>query len=650
MQPTVTAGAPTQASVTTRTLDTDTVLERPSGASFEVAAGWKVSEAPDRVTLVTPEGDLRVIYLEVEARSRAEALKQAWQQAEPGFALKVESELEHPAHDGWEEVGETSYVTLQSEQRGVVAAAARFKSKWYVFLFDGKAPAFQRRGAQLGNLLETLDVPGIERESFAGKTPHVLDETRLAEFERFVENAMKLVEVPGVALAVVQGDRIVLERGFGVRELGKPEPVTVDTRFLVASLTKPLTTLMMARLVDEKKASWDTPLSDMLPSFALGDPEMTRALTLRYSVCACTGLPPDDLPLTFEFARTTPEMRLASMAKMKPTTGFGETFQYSNHMVAAGGYAAGHVFSPTQKLGPAYDRAMKALLFDPLGMKSTGFDFEKYARANHAAPHGFDLPGKVVALPLSIEETVRAMRPSMGAWSTVGDLARVLRLELARGILDGKRVVSEENLLERRKQLTKIADYAFYGMGLVVGWDHGAAIAMHDGRAAGFSSVIQFLPDADVGLVILTNARDVDSFIGATERRLMELLYDGRPRAERELAARHELEQKLRAEELSKVQTPPDPAWFSQISGQWVSPELGRITITLKAGQAWLDVGEWKIEAGQKTEKNGETTLTTTGAPYRLDLVPVEQNGRMTLVLHAGQLSHTFEREGDRSN
>lgn len=632
---------------TTRTLRADTVLERPSGASFKAAAGWTVSEAADRVTLVSPEGDLRVVYLEVEAEQRAEALERAWQRVAPGFALEVEGEMETPAHDGWEQVGQTSYVTAEAEQRGVVAAAAKLKSKWYVFLFDGKLAAFERRGVQLGNLLQTLTVPGLDRESFAGRKPQQLDAARLAELERFIQEAMKLEAVPGVALAIVQGDRVVLERAWGVRELGKPNPVTPATRFLVASITKPLTTLLMARLVDDKKLGWDTPLGEILPSFVLGDSATTRAVTVRHSVCACTGMPPTDLPIVFEFAKSTPEGRLADLASMQPTTGFGETFQYSNYMVTAGGYAVAHAFSPEQKLGPAYDRAMRELVFAPLGMNSTGFDFDEFVRSNHAMPHGYDLHGKPVALPLSIEEMVVAMRPSMGAWSTMGDLVRVLRLELANGVLDGRRVFSAANLLERRKHLTKIADHAFYGMGLLVGWDHGAEFAQHTGTAAGFTSLLSFLPQADVGMVLLTNAADAGRFIDAVERRLMELLYAGRPRAERELAAWHALDGELRTKEWSRIQTPPDPAWFSRLSGHWFAPELGRITLRRVAGKALLDAGEWKLEVAQKTDENGTVKLITTGAPYRLELVPTERNGKLLLLLDAGQHSYAFEREGD---
>ena len=146
--------------------------------------------------------------------------------------------------------------------------------------------------------------------------------------------------MPGVALAVVQDGKIVLEKGLGVRELGANAPVTPATLFMIGSMTKPLTSLMMARLVDRKNFAWDTPVTKLLPAFALGDPVATPQVTMAHSVCACTGLPRWDMEFIFEWDKATPESRIELLRAMKPTTGFGETFQYSNLMVASGGYVA----------------------------------------------------------------------------------------------------------------------------------------------------------------------------------------------------------------------------------------------------------------------------------------------------------------------
>ncbi len=159
----------------------------------------------------------------------------------------------------------------------------------------------------------------------------------------------------------------MLEKGLGVRELGKNDPVTPATLFMIGSMTKPLTSLMMARLVDRKQFTWDTPVTQLFPSFALGDPDATGRVTMAHTVCACTGLPRWDMEFIFEWNKSSPESRIELLRAMKPTTGFGETFQYSNLMVAAGGYVAAKTASRGSDLKRAYAEVMTAEVLRPAG-------------------------------------------------------------------------------------------------------------------------------------------------------------------------------------------------------------------------------------------------------------------------------------------
>ena len=109
--------------------------------------------------------------------------------------------------------------------------------------------------------------------------------------------------VPGVGLAFIDGGKVVDEGGLGVRELGKPEKVDANTLFMAASNTKGMTTLLLARLVDAGKLSWDEPVVKVYPAFKLGDPAITPQVLFKHLICACTGLPRQDLEFIFEFAR-----------------------------------------------------------------------------------------------------------------------------------------------------------------------------------------------------------------------------------------------------------------------------------------------------------------------------------------------------------
>ena len=456
------------------------------------ATGWWLSdERAGMVRLEDPSRELSIWLTHNTAADRAAAIAAAWGQVRPDFALAVAQAEDRPGRDGWDEMGQVVYVTPSAESRLVVALALRHGTTWQVALLDGTQAAFGRRGAQLGATLESLRLPDMAKESFAGR-PIKLDAERLAAFDAFVEEARVLAGVPGLAVAVVSRDRVLLAKGHGVRALGAKAAVTPSTRFMIGSTTKSLTTLLMAALVDRGALTWDTPLTAVLPDFALGDAATTAAVTLRHTVCACTGMPRQDLEFIFEYAGWTPERRLASMKAMTPTTGFGETFQYSNLMVAAGGFAAGRAASAKGALDVAYGRALATYVLGPLGMKATALTLATGKRKDAAAPHAQDLARAYRRIKLTDEGAVEAVGPAGGAWSTVEDLGRYVQLEL-RGGADarGKVIVSPAGIAARRAPQVKIGAHSAYGLGLFLDDELGVAVVGH-----GLAGVVRGLPTA----------------------------------------------------------------------------------------------------------------------------------------------------------
>jgi len=125
---------------------------------------------------------------------------------------------------------------------------------------------------------------GFTRESFARRKAATLDAARLARLSAFTEQAMQELRVPGVAVGIVQNGKVVFADGFGVRELGKPEKPDANTLFMVASNTKALTTLMLAKLVEAHRFGWETPVTSLLPSFKLGDTTTTRQVLVKHLI------------------------------------------------------------------------------------------------------------------------------------------------------------------------------------------------------------------------------------------------------------------------------------------------------------------------------------------------------------------------------
>ncbi|HLB91479.1 MAG TPA: serine hydrolase domain-containing protein, partial [Terriglobales bacterium] len=280
----------------------------------------------------------------------------------------------------------------------------------------------------------------------------------------------------------------------------RPERVDENTLFMAASNTKGMTTLLLSELVDEKKLRWDEPVTEVFPSFKLGDADTTRKVLVKNLICACTGLPRQDLEWIFEFKNATPESTLALLGTMQPTSKFGEVFQYSNMMAAAAGYIGAHLVYPNLELGAAYDKAMQQKIFDPLGMKSTTFDYARALAGNHASPHGDDVDGKPSVANMAFNYSIVAGRPAGGVWTSSADLIRYVQLELALGKLpDGRQLVSPENLLMRRTPQIAVGEDQTYGMGLIVDRKYGIPVVSHGGSLAGFKSNLYFLPESGIG-------------------------------------------------------------------------------------------------------------------------------------------------------
>src|SRR5215216_4688031 len=277
----------------------------------------------------------------------------------------------------------------------------------------------------------------------AGVTAQPLTGDRQAEFAAYITDMLAMTNVPGAAVAVVQNGEVVYQQGFGVRELGGSDPVTPETLMMIGSITKPMTATMAATVVDDGDVTWDTPIVDLLPSFAVADPELTRRLSLRNAFCACTGLPQRDPEFLFTSATLTPERLITSVRDFPLTAPLGEQFQYSNQLFGIGGYAAAVASAPAETdLFAAYVTAMQQRLLDPLGMRRSSFALDEVlATGDYGRPHGLDLTGAYH--PVSLEDDERhvlSVAPAGALWSSAAEMARYLQMELAGGLApDGTR-------------------------------------------------------------------------------------------------------------------------------------------------------------------------------------------------------------------
>ncbi|HTN88300.1 MAG TPA: serine hydrolase [Sorangium sp.] len=628
-------------------VDADSPMKTPSGAAFTAPKGWKVTTRGDVMVLEDMNREVSVTFIERKELEADAAIAAAWRQVKPDFARKINRVTTPPGRRGWDRFTDVEYETTTEEARDVFASARRKRDTWYVALFDGTKEGWGRRWAGAKIAFFSLKPEGVEEESFQGKTAHVLDERRLRELESFIEEGRRAASIPGLAVAILQGGKVVFERGFGVRELGKKAPVTPRTLFRIASTTKPLTSLLLAVLADEGKFGWDTPVTQVFPSFAVGDAELTRRMTMQHLLCGCTGIPYDNLGTDLEYAGVTAEAALARMSELAPTTGFGEAYQYSNAMIAAAGYIAAHALHPKRPLGPAYYDAMRAKVFGPLGMTATTFDVGAVKRAEHASAHDRSPSYEMVATPFPATAWTGPLDPSWGAWSNVRDLARYLAMEMAKGKTpEGKRVVSEANLMKRREPQSRSGDMTRYGLAFALETYRGVQVLGHPGGAWAYNSDLFFLPEHDVAAVVLSNVDAPTPFNGGVFRRkLFELLFDGRDEAREDLAYAAQTQEADFRQEMSKVDLEPDRAWLDHLAGTYEHPWFGKVSIRVEGNRGVFDAGEWQSGVGRKKEEDGTAKLVLTSPPWIgwPEFVPSEADGKRTLHMRAWQRKVVFE-------
>jgi CubicO group peptidase (beta-lactamase class C family) len=636
--------APAASAQASERLSADTPKTTVLGNPFVAPREWSIRIKGPATILEAPEGDSWIALVDVQAKENEDALAAAWQKYKPEAKWPVKVSHDLPDKDGWSRRRVYEYLTSPNERRVVTAFVYYFGINWTVVIQDLSEPVEEKRVGQVALIMGRLLPKGYTRESFAGKKANVLDSVRIAELRRFIEQGQKATGVPGVALGLVQDGKVIFADGFGVKDLGGTEKPDADTLFMVASNTKAMTTLLLAKLVDEHRIAWDTPVTTLFPSFRLGSADTTRSVLVKHLICACTGMPRQDLEWVFEYDKITPESSLALLGTMQPTSKFGELFQYSNLMAAAAGYTGAHVLYPQMEVGAAYDRAMQTYVFDPLGMKATTFDYARALAGNHANPHSPDVDGKPAKALMSVNYAVIPVRPAGAAWSGVRDMLKYVSMELAEGKLpDGKMYISKEPLLERRAPQVSIGKDVTYGMGLMVDTTYGVPVVHHGGDLDGYHSDMIWLPQQNVGGVVLTNGDPGWVIRTRFSRKLLEVLFDGRPEADALLQADAKNFFSAMAADRKLLTIPADAKESAKLAKHYSNVALGDIDVSTSGSSTIFDFGEWKSEVASRKNPDGTISFITI-VPGEIGSEFVVGSGpKRALIIRDAQHEYVFE-------
>lgn len=422
----------------------------------------------------------------------------------------------------------------------------------------------------------------------------------LAGFDDLVRQGMKDWRVPGLALAIVKDGQVVLERGYGVRELGKPGAVDAHTLFAIGSTTKAMTAALVGMLVDEKKLDWDDPVITHLPWFQLKDPAVTRELTVRDLLTHRSGLGNADY--LWYGQRNSTEDILRRVRLLDPAYPVRSGFIYQNIMYAA----AGAVIEAVS--GKPWAEMMRTRIFEPLGMRETIATAATLAsQPNVAVPHD-RINGTVRAIE---NASVDAVAAAGAVWSNVADMAKWMQCMLDRGHAGGaagKPLLSEATYSELFAPQTIVPfemypttrlvkpHWMTYGLGWFQQDYHGRAVDFHTGSIDGMVAIHGLIRDEHLGIYVLANVDHAelrhalmytvfDRYAGAPSRDWsadFQTLYDG---------IRREADETTSREAAKRVAGTKPSLPLAAYAGAYRDPLSGDVDVTLVDGALRLRYG-----------------------------------------------------------
>jgi CubicO group peptidase (beta-lactamase class C family) len=406
-----------------------------------------------------------------------------------------------------------------------------------------------------------------------------------------------------MAIAIVKDGKVVLAKGYGVREMGKPEPVDEHTLFAIASNTKAFTATAVAMLVDEKKLSWDDRVVDHLPYFQLYDPYVTNDIRIRDLLSHRSGLGTFSGDLLWYGTPYSREEVIRRARFLKQAGPFRSRYGYQNIMFVA----AGEIVAAAG--GTSWDAFIKTRIFDPLGMTRTVSTLADVKKAtNVATPHA----GTYAPLQAYPWYSWDACGPAASIVSSANDMAKWIALHLNGGLAGEKRLFTEASqrtlwtphvsftadpnpavpAASLAASMRMPVHFRGYGLGFSVSDYRHRFVAEHGGAADGMFSHLALVPEEQLGFVILTNSDTglssalsytiLDAFLGGDGRDWLTLFLNrSKQGAEQKRLAREKVEQARLA-----GTTPSLP--LEKYAGQYTSTLYGDAVISLVNGNLVL--------------------------------------------------------------
>lgn len=347
------------------------------------------------------------------------------------------------------------------------------------------------------------------------------------EFEDYVSKLMEKTKVPGIAVGISVDGNMEYFKGFGVSDIEKNQPVTKDTVFGLASVTKSFTALCINLLAEEKKLSVSHPVKQYLPEFTILRSNTADKMTLHSFLTHTSGIPPlpsldyvNELSITVEeyladpmALRNKPDdslqgkpvirtnkdlLRFIANYSFEPLGRPGQYMSYSNDCFSLLGEVIERVS------GVSFEQYLKKNVLEPLGMDHTFIDVAALSNFEFQGLYYRDEKGNLAKAPWKHRETFVS---SGSLKSSTRDLLRYTSLYIEKGFCGSNRICETATTDRITSPYYSIETGSYYGYGFQVEprYCDGVTLVHHGGNIVGVASYIGFIPEKKLSVCVLSN-------------------------------------------------------------------------------------------------------------------------------------------------
>lgn len=333
------------------------------------------------------------------------------------------------------------------------------------------------------------------------------------QIDSVVEKTLKTFDVPGIAVGIIKDGKLIHAKGYGVRSIKNNLKTDENTLFGVASNTKAMTAALLGMLVDEKKITWDTKVTDVIPEFKLYDTYATNEFTIRDLLThrSGLGLGAGDLMIWPDSSTVNKTQLIHNLRFLKPVSSFRSKYDYDNLLYIV----AGEVIARVAKI--SYDEFLESRIFKPLGMTKTAASWYRLKDKTNIIDGHAPYEGKLLLVGLSFGEIANA---AGGVYSNVTDMAKWVTAMINGGKYGDKLQYSLFSPAVARELWTPQTltnnngpwEFASYGLGWNVGTTYGNFEVKHTGGLSGIVTQVIILPQHKLGIIVLTNQQSGAAF------------------------------------------------------------------------------------------------------------------------------------------